>query len=54
MPGEIHSEIEDATRSAALLIIKNHSRQATDSHHLDKPTAVTAPVLDSSNTVKQK
>jgi len=35
-----------------LLIIKNHSHHVTQCRHSDKPTAVTAPVLDSSEAVK--
>ena len=51
--GKTHTETEDVARSAALLIINNHSHHATDSCHLDKPTAVTAPVLDFSDDIKQ-
>ena len=51
--GKTRSEVEDTARSSALLIINNHSGHATDSCHSDKPTAVTAPVLDSNNNIKQ-
>ena len=50
--GKTRSEIEDEVRSAALLIIKNHTQHATDSCHSDKSTAATAPDLDSSDAVK--
>ncbi len=36
-----------------LFIINNHSFHATDSCDSDNPTAVTAPVLDSSDDIKQ-